>query len=663
MNQMRDTGFASDAAYLEARLGLVSLRLTLEVNRLRALRADGRRENFAGVLMQDDDIAALCAELVGAGLPDMTQDSAQLGLAQEHFAARLAATRPLPLLERLFALYGLSGAEQALVLLALAPALDARFGRIYGFLHEDMSQQYLTLGLAQRIAAHTAGGGIDSLRAALSPQGVLRRHAIVTLSGTAPLISQQVTLGDAMVDLLMPDAAVPADVTVLPLPGRPRPADHPKLVTATNGVDAAILGQFEGPLWLVDAARCSLDGACVAGVAAALADANIAYTGWDTASPQDRHRLAQSLGRHGAVFTTRPAKWEGMDTTWQAIAPREVAQTHRHAFWAAIAPPELADVLAAETVLPTATLWRMTQQAAQGPGDAAARLAQMMRHQGSEPMQGLADRVATPFDFDDLVLPSRTKARLQGFADRRRSAARVLEDWGLGPALGAGRGGIALFTGPSGVGKTMSAGVVAKAAGLDLWRINLATVVSKYIGETESNLEQIFTAAGEAEVMLFFDEAEALFSKRAEVRDARDRYANMEMSYLLQRLEGFPGMAVLASNMATTLDPALMRRFDLVLEFTLPEAPARREIWAKLEQANVPLGDDIDLDHIAEAFELAGGHIKQAILSAAHSAAQSQSAVTQLHLLRAVAREYGKLGKSLRRDAFGDAFAQVRGEG
>ena len=207
----------------------------------------------------------------------------------------------------------------------------------------------------------------------------------------------------------------------------------------------------------------------------------------------------------------------------------------------------------------------------------------------------------------------------------------------------------------------MAAGVVARLAGLDLMRINLATVVSKYIGETEANLERIFTAAAQSEVILFFDEAEALFSKRADVKDARDRYANMEMSYLLQRLESFSGMAILASNMGATLDPALLRRFDLVLEFALPDVAARRGIWRKLQATGVPLAADVDLDALAERFDLAGGHIRQAILSAAHEAAQGAGVVTHALLVQGVAREYAKLGRTLRREDFGTAFGQVRG--
>jgi SpoVK/Ycf46/Vps4 family AAA+-type ATPase len=286
----------------------------------------------------------------------------------------------------------------------------------------------------------------------------------------------------------------------------------------------------------------------------------------------------------------------------------------------------------------------------------------LLRNARSEPMQGLADRIPARFDFDDLELPPRQKARLKSFAHRRAEDVTVLEDWGLGPALGAEKGAIALFTGPSGVGKTMAAGIVAHVAGLDLWRINIATLVSKYIGETEANLDRIFRAADRAEVMLFFDEAEALFSKRAEVKEARDRYANMEMAYLLQRIEDFRGMAILASNMSTSLEPAMQRRFDLVMDFQMPDAAARRRLWGRIETGQAPLANDVDMDALAEGFDLAGGHIRQAILSAAHEAVATGE-ITQAHLMKAIAQEYVKLGRPIRKEQFGSHFAKVRGVG
>lgn len=652
--------FASNAAALEARLGLLVLRLSLEVARLRALRADGRSERFAGVLMRDEDIADLLAEMAGANPADMAAARDHLVATQSRYEARLAAMPLQPPFERLADIYGMTVAEKEVLLLAMAPSVDPRFGRVLGFLHEDMTQQHATLGLAQRCLGDLGAGGIGGLRASIAAGGTLVRHGFIEVSGKGPLVAQALNVPDSILEFMIDRRPVcPEGGVIVPCGGTPDWPTHPQLVVSQTDQEGVVGAGLKGPLWLIEQGQMSLPMARIAGVGAALNGAHVVYLGWDAAPEQDRHALMQSLGRHSVVVTHRPALWEGHGVAWSTRDDLVVDHRQRTAFWSKLLAPSLAEPLARERVLGVAALWRLALEA-DGSPNPAQRIITLLRHRGSEPMQGLADRIATPFGIESLVLPAATKARLKGFAARRASMVTVLEDWGLGPSLGAGRGGIGLFTGPSGVGKTMSAGVVAKMAGLDLWRINLATLVSKYIGETQANLERIFVAAAEADVLLFFDEAESLFSKRAEVKDARDRYANLEMSYLLQRLEDFPGMAVLASNMGSAMDPAMLRRFDLVLEFSMPDAEARRDLWAKIETGTAPLAEDVDLDLIAETFELAGGHIKQAILAAAHEAAQAGTKITQVHLLAAVAREYVKLGRTLRRDDFGPSFGQIR---
>ncbi|NCO86117.1 MAG: ATP-binding protein [Rhodobacterales bacterium] len=596
-------------------------------------------------------LAAVALRLEAAMAAEAAGVSAAAEAAARHAARSAAMARPTPL-DRLARLFDLDPAEADLMLLALAEAADPHLGRRMAAL-DAAGQPGLTPALAERLTG-------AALRARLDPRGTLLRHGLLVVQGDGPLLRRRLVMPDAVAACLLPDApALPDGVIALPLPGAADLPATPRLVVAGPGADALIDGGFAGPLWVAPQDRMSLDAARAVGVAAALAGVQVAHAGWDAAPEADRRALAASLGRHATILTARPDLWEGQGPAFALHAAQPAPQAARRAFWDALLPA-LADVLAAERLTPALQLWPLACAAMQD-ADPPARLTAMIAHLRAAPMQGLADPLPTPHDFDALILPAPAKARLRAFAGRRTSAVRVNEDWGLGPLLDARAGGIALFTGPSGTGKTMAAGVVARAAGLALWRINLATVVSKYIGETEANLERIFSAAGQAEVVLFFDEAEALFSRRAEVKDARDRYANMEMSYLLQRLEGFHGMAVLASNMGATMDPALIRRFDLVLDFALPDAAARRAIWARMERDGVPRAPDVDLDMLAARFDLAGGHIRQAILGAAHEAAQAGGAITQHHLLQAVAREYAKLGRSLRREDFGAAFAQVRG--
>jgi SpoVK/Ycf46/Vps4 family AAA+-type ATPase len=202
----------------------------------------------------------------------------------------------------------------------------------------------------------------------------------------------------------------------------------------------------------------------------------------------------------------------------------------------------------------------------------------------------------------------------------------------------------------------MSAEVIAASLGLDLYTVNLATVVDKYVGETEKNLERIFVEAAGVNGVLLFDEADAIFGKRSEVRDAHDRYANIESAYLLQRMESFDGIAVLATNLRANLDDAFTRRIDVIVDFPLPDADLRRGLWDRCLGGAVPRSSDVDLDFLAASFELAGGHIRSAAVTAAYLAAAAGHVVGMVELIGAVAREYRKLGRLVGEREFGRYF-------
>jgi SpoVK/Ycf46/Vps4 family AAA+-type ATPase len=216
-----------------------------------------------------------------------------------------------------------------------------------------------------------------------------------------------------------------------------------------------------------------------------------------------------------------------------------------------------------------------------------------------------------------------------------------------------------LFAGDSGTGKTMSAEVVAGDLGLDLYAVNLATVVDKYVGETEKNLERIFTEADGVNAVLLFDEADALFGKRSEVKDANDRYANIEVAYLLQRMETFDGIAILATNLRANVDEAFARRLDLIVDFPLPEVELRRALWDRCLAPEVPREPDLDLDFCARAFELSGGNIRSIAITAAYLAAEGSRAVTMVDLVRAIQQEYRKLGRLIVPGEFGSYYSLI----
>src|SRR5690606_34194317 len=294
--------------------------------------------------------------------------------------------------------------------------------------------------------------------------------------------------------------------------------------------------------------------------------------------------------------------------------------------------------------------------------DFPAALRRACRQLVGERMRDVAQRIDTPFDFGDLVLPPLTMLALTELVERQANTTTVFQGWGLGSIFRQSEGCAVLFVGPSGTGKTMAASVVANELGLDMYRVDLSGVVSKYIGETEKNLERIFSCAAQSEVVLFIDEADALFGKRSEVKDAHDRYANIEVSYLLQKMEEHKGAVVLASNFCQNIDDAFFRRFSAVVEFNPPKAEDRLRIWEKLQQTRTPLADNVDLRFLAERFELSGGHIKNCIMTAAFQAAAQAEPLNMTMLIRAISREYAKLGKPISKNSFGDYYAAVRRE-
>ncbi|WP_236652519.1 ATP-binding protein [Streptacidiphilus neutrinimicus] len=274
----------------------------------------------------------------------------------------------------------------------------------------------------------------------------------------------------------------------------------------------------------------------------------------------------------------------------------------------------------------------------------AAHLRRAARQQSASGLEQHARRIRPAVTWDDLVLPEAPLAHLRELALRARHRDRVLGDWRLSAGGGRGRGVLALFAGDSGTGKTLSAEVVAAELGLDLYVVQLSSVVDKYIGETEKNLERIFTEADRTDAVLLFDEADAVFGKRSEVKDAHDRYANLESAYLLQRLESFDGIALLTTNLRANIDDAFTRRLDLVVDFPFPDAAQRLALW-RHSLVSVPCVPGIDPERCAREFELAGGSIRSAVVTAAYAAAGRGEAVTDADLMAGAQREYRKAGR------------------
>jgi hypothetical protein len=325
------------------------------------------------------------------------------------------------------------------------------------------------------------------------------------------------------------------------------------------------------------------------------------------------------------------------------------ARLARHGHTAAALAPVLAD------------RYDLTRERIRRAVDTAAALAGMRaepeptlddvvaacRAQARGAVGDLAVKVEPERGWADLVLPDDRVAQLRELCDQIRFSRLVLDGWGFGGTRGRARraGVTALFSGPPGTGKTLAAEVIAGAVGLDLFAVDLSSVVSKYIGETEKNLARVFDEAAACNAMLFFDEADALFGRRTEVTDAHDRYANIETGYLLQRIEQHPGVVLLATNLRQNLDDAFTRRLRFLVDFPFPDEADRQRIWRAHVPARAPIGDDVDFAYLARVFSLAGGNIRNVMLAAAFLAAADGGVIGQPHLLHGTRREFDKVGK------------------
>ena len=341
----------------------------------------------------------------------------------------------------------------------------------------------------------------------------------------------------------------------------------------------------------------------------------------------------------------------------------------RHALWEeALA----GHALAADVDLGLLTgAFRLTGDQISGAAESAAQAAAWHAHGGVNAPIAMRDLVAASRDhsnqglgmlarkiiprytWHDLVLPSDRLAQLHEMCSGVRFAPIVFEQWGFDRKLSSGKGVNVLFAGAPGTGKTMAAEVLATDLGLDLYKIDLSALVSKYIGETEKNLEKIFREGHTSNAILFFDEADSIFGKRSEVKDSHDRYANMEISYLLQRMEEYDGIVILATNLRKNMDEAFVRRMRGAIEFPMPEEVDRLEIWRRTFPVEAPLDPHADLAFLARAFKFSGGNIKNIVLEAAFLAAQAGTMITMTHLVHATRREHQKTGRLIAATDFG----------
>ena len=518
--------------------------------------------------------------------------------------------------------------ETRLLALCVAVEIDRRLQRLVGWLRQDPLTVRLDVDLVVRLL------GPDAAEA-LSDDGTLIRAALLEVDPQAPLAAAEITVPRRVAWALLGDEsldpALPAGAEVITVQGT-RLGGHDFVMASgadrVRRVQAAI-GALAGTGYLLCALP-SDDAGWRALVRQATVAALSVVLECDGALPPPSRRWIERAGHLAlAVCTRDPLPVESLprrDFVEVRAAGQLVSEPEwRAVFGDAAMPPRR----------PTASdlqLAARLHQPGEDPAEAIRRVATgaLLKH---------ARRVIPSVGWDDLVLPDAQQQMLRNLAARYRDRAVVHERWRL--PLYPSPGVVALFAGPSGTGKSTAAEVIAGELGVDMFRVDLSALVSKYIGETEKNLEEIFSAAHSGDYLLLFDEADALFGARSKVSDARDRYANMEVSYLLQRLESYDGFVILTSNFQGNIDPAFLRRIHVAVHFAVPTEADRKRIWQR-SLAGAPQ-QDLDLDSVARRFDLTGGSIRMAALSAAYLAADRGGPIGMDELVEAITSELTKL--------------------
>ena len=719
--------YANSLEHLLAELERIDLLIQLQVGRARQLHATD--ETFQGLYIPEEEVDLLLS--TPAGLPHwataplpLAQTEVQTALEQMALglAWRKAASHNQGIDLRLDTLrqhFQLSALEVDLLLIGLAPELDLRYERLFGYLQDDVTKRRPTVDLVLNLLSPTFADKLAA-RSAFTPTAPLFNERLLQLVDDpayphAPLLSKYLKVDERVVNYLlgaddmdaallpyvhagslstsMADLLLPSDVKrrLLLLSHASRTQQQPLLFyfQGPDGVGkettaAALATELGLGLLIVDGEQllATEERAFASTIRRILREALfqkalLYWAGFDAFLSDERRAwrellLSQLAERSALTVLAGDTLWEPVDAQpslpFVRVEFPRPAYPDRITLWTRSLTgdiPVATDVNLGEL----ATKFRFTggqiRDAAatarnlahwRDPGQDQVSMADLhlaCRLHSNRKLGELARKITPHYTWDDIVLPADRMAQLREIVNHIKYRALVYDEWGFDHKLAMGKGLNVLFAGPSGTGKTMAADVMAGELGLALYKIDLSSVVSKYIGETEKNLARIFTEAETSNAILFFDEADALFGKRSEVRDSHDRYANIEISYLLQRMEEYDGMAILATNLHKNLDEAFVRRMHFTVEFPLPNEKNRRRIWEKIWPATMPRNPALDLDFMARRFELAGGNIRNVALAAAFLAADDGNVVEMSHLIRAIQREYQKMGKVVVDGEFG----------
>jgi AAA+ superfamily predicted ATPase len=601
--------------------------------------------------------------------------------------------------------FQLDGDDADVLLLALAPEISAGYGRIFSYLNDNLSLPWLTVDLATRIL-RTERRARMAMQSRLLPSAPLIRNRLLLLhprEGIETHSAKRLYPASSLIEwLLGAGASLHSGARRLrtdQLPFVPQSAQErldtvvealrtPVTVVITGGTSGmregiaiAVARTAEHPMVRVDLDRCTrylsepwdlvrdlqMDGSLpylvnvpdtdedpqlrlqVGALGAALAQLPYPIV----IGGNERRAVATMLGADRPELTVpvgRASNAERRDAWNDAFERRG---------WDAVKAPPLAERF---TAVGGTTIERVLERAlaeAGGREPDADALWSAAREAARPEFSGLAQRIIPRYRWDDLILPDRIMGQLHHLEEYLAHQETVMNHWGGQKLRPRGYGIKALFSGGPGTGKTMCAEVIAGSLGLDLFKVDLSSVISRWVGETEKNLKEIFDAAEGGSSVILFDEADALFGSRGDVKSSQDRFANQEVSFLLQRLEVFEGCAILTTNLQENIDDAFLRRFGAVIEFPLPAEEERLRLWQRAIPEHAPRDPDLDLPELARQFRLAGGAIINASINACIRAAAEDAPVSMRHLVYAIARELYKAGKQVNRVHFGEWYDEV----
>jgi hypothetical protein len=608
-------------------------------------------------------------------------------------------------------MYGLNDFDVDIILIGLAPEIDLRYERLYAYLQDDVTRRRPGIDLALNLLCSSAGEKLQQRERFAPDAPLLHHRLIDIFADphyqNPPLLGRFFRLDEQIVRYLLLDDSMDARLIGICRMVNPTEYQNDALLTdemrqrlldlAANQPESLIRLSFEGPAGCGQAEAVVLL-ATTLGLQVLEVDIGQCTTSVPLTDDKLRTMVHEAWLRgvllhvKGIDSQSNASGDKALDTLWLTLRtmpipfvietqfawvattgkPRGVvslgfstpATAQRHYWWhQCLSQDEVAvddDVIAMlaqryrltfSQIHDAAKAGAMAQWSVGSVTDKDALIGNCLSSSAKALTRHLLAKLALHIesrrDWQDLVVPEDTASQLRELCAQSIHREKVLEGWGFGRKVSYGKGINVLFVGPSGTGKTMAAEIIANELGLDLYKIDLASVVSKYIGETEKNLDKIFTTAEHANAILLFDEADAIFGRRSEVKDAHDRYANLEISYLLQKMEQYEGIAILATNLRQNLDEAFVRRLAFIVQFPFPDETMRRRIWGGIWPASVPLANDVDLDALAKQMKLSGGSIRNVALSAAFLAAGDGQIVTLEHVQRAAQREFQKLGKPL----------------